>query len=144
LKLRPVGEKGGVSHLAGTFEISVPAGAASLARVRRSLRLFLAEHDVRENQRDGVVLVTHELVANAIVHGSAGQDDEVGITVTLEPRSILIRVTDSAPTAAAPASLEPTDWRESGRGMLMVGRLATWSEELVDGHREVTATLSLP
>ena len=139
-----MGQKWGVRHLAGTLEISVPAGAASLAQVRRSLRMFLAEHDVQENQRHGVVLVTHELVANAIVHGSAARDDMVAITIRLERQSILIRVIDSAPTAAAPASLEPSDWRESGRGMLMVGRLGTWSEELVDGHREVTATLSLP
>ena len=138
-----MGEKEGVGHLAGTLEISVPAQPVSLARVRRQLRMFLAEHDVREDQRDGVVLVTHELVSNGIVHGSAGEDDVVAIKIRLEPRSVRIRVIDSAPTAEAPASLEATDWRESGRGMLMVGQLARWSEELVDGRREVTATLSL-
>ena len=131
------------SHVCGTFEITVPARAASLARVRQLLRMFLAEQDVREDQRHGVVLVTHELAANAIVHGSAGQDELVTITLTLEPQAVVIRVLDAARSEGIPASLEPTDWRESGRGMLMVGQLATWSEELIDGHREVTATLPL-
>ena len=126
-----------------TLEISVPARTGSLARIRRLLRAFLAEHDVREDQRHGVVLVTHELAANAIVHGSAGQDEVVAITIRLEPQSLLIRVIDPAPSVATPASLEPTDWRESGRGLLMVDQLATWSEKLVDGHREVNATLPL-
>jgi anti-sigma regulatory factor (Ser/Thr protein kinase) len=131
------------SHTSGTLEISVPARTASLAQIRRLLRGFLAEHDVREDQRHGVVLVTHELAANAIVHGSAGQDEVVAITIRLEPQSLLIRVIDPAPSVARPASLEPTDWRESGRGLLMVDQLATWSEKLVDGHREVNATLPL-
>ena len=131
------------SHVCCTLEISVPAHAASLARVRRLLRVFLTEHDVRQDQHHGVLLVTHELAANAIVHGSAGQDELIAITVSLEPQSLLIRVLDPARTEAIPTSLEPTDWRESGRGMLMVGQLATWSEELIDGHREVSATLPL-
>jgi anti-sigma regulatory factor (Ser/Thr protein kinase) len=131
------------SHASGTVEISVPARTSSLARVRRLLRAFLAEHEVPEYQRHGVVLVAHELAANAIVHGSARRDDVVTITIELEPQSVLIRVIDSAHSDATPASHEPTDWRESGRGMLMVGQLATWSEDLVNGQREVTATVPL-
>jgi anti-sigma regulatory factor (Ser/Thr protein kinase) len=125
------------------LEISLPAQTASLARVRQRLRGFLAEHRVRDDQREDVALVVHELAANAIVHGSADPHDEVAITITLEPQSVVIRVLDSARSEALPAPLEPTDWRESGRGLLMVDQLAIWSEELRDGHREVTATLSL-
>jgi anti-sigma regulatory factor (Ser/Thr protein kinase) len=132
-----------VGRVYETLEFSVPAQAASLVQVRRRLRGFLAEHKVREDQRDDVVLVAHELAANAIVHGSSDQDEEVAITIRLEPRSVVIRVSDSARTDAMPAPLEPTDWRESGRGMLIVDELATWRQELRDGHREVTAKLSL-
>ena len=131
------------SHVCGTLEISVPAQAASLARVRLQLRVFLTEHDVREDQRHGAVLVTHELAANAIAHGSAGEGDVISITLRIEPQSLLIRVLDPARTEAVPASLEANDWRESGRGMLIVDQLATWNEELVDDHREVTAELPL-
>ena len=131
------------SRVSGTLELSVAAQAASLARVRRLLRAFLAEHHVREDQSRDAVLVTHELAANAIVHGS-GDEAEVGvITVNLEPRSLLIRVVDPARTETVPAPFEPDEWRESGRGLLIVGQLATWSEELWDGHRKVTAKLQL-
>ena len=132
-----------VGRVCETLEFSVLARAASLVEVRERLRAFLAEHQVRDDDRDDVVLVVHELAANAIVHGSADQDEEVVIMIRLEPWSVLIRVLDSASTEAAPASLEPSNWRESGRGMLIVDQLATWSEELRDGHREVRATVSL-
>jgi anti-sigma regulatory factor (Ser/Thr protein kinase) len=131
------------SHRCGALEISVPAQTTALAHVRRQLRAFLAEHDVREDQRHPVVLVTHELAANAIVHGSADESELVSITVELEPQSLVIRVLDPARTENGPAVLEPTDWRESGRGMLMVGELATWSDRLIDGRREVRAELPL-
>ncbi len=131
------------SHVCGNLEISVSAQPTSLAQIRRLLGEFLAEHRVPDDQHHRVVLVTHELAANAIVHGSTDPDDLVAIMITLEPRSVLIRVLDPGRTDAIPASLEPTHWRESGRGMLIVDRLATWSQEHHDGRREVTAKLPL-
>jgi anti-sigma regulatory factor (Ser/Thr protein kinase) len=127
----------------GALEITVPAQAASLARVRRLLSAFLAEHDVREDRAHNVVMVAHELAANAIVHGGGGRDEVVAITITLETQSLAIRVLGPAGTGATPASLEPSDSRESGRGMLIVERLATWTEELSDGRRAVTANVPL-
>jgi anti-sigma regulatory factor (Ser/Thr protein kinase) len=131
------------SQVRGRLEISVPAQTASLAQVRRLLRAFLAEHHVQEDQRRGVVLVTHELTANAIVHSSTDEGELIAIAITLEPRFVLIRVLEPAHTEAIPASLEPTGWRESGRGMLIVEQLATWSQGLHDGRRGVTAKLLL-
>lgn len=133
----------GCSHSRGAIEISVPARKASLAQVRRRLRVFLAEHGVREDQRHPAVLVTHELAANAIVHGSADDRELVSITIELGPESLVVRVLGPARAGTGPAVLEPTDWRESGRGMLIVGRLATWSHRLIDGRREVRAVLPL-
>jgi len=126
-----------------TLELSIPAQRASLAQVRRQVRAFLADHEVREDQRNPAVLVTHELAANAIVHASDGESGSVSITIELEPRSLTIRVLDPAHAETGPVALAPTKWRESGRGMLMVGRLATWSDRLIDGRREVRAELQL-
>ena len=131
------------SQVCGRLEISVPAQTASLAQVRRLLRAFLSDHHVREDRGRGVVLVTHELAANAIVHGSTDEDEVVAITITLERQSVLIRVVDPARTEAVPASLQPTAWRESGRGMVIVDQLATWSQGLHEGRREVSAKLPL-
>jgi anti-sigma regulatory factor (Ser/Thr protein kinase) len=131
------------SQVRGRLEISIPAQTVALAQVRRRLGAFLAEHHVPERSRHGAVLVVHELAANAVVHGSTDANEEVVITITLEPRFLLIRVLDPAPTGATPASLGPTQWRESGRGMLIVDRLASWSQRLHEGRREVSAKLPL-
>ncbi len=88
------------------------------------------------------MLVVHELAASAIEHASA-DDDQIEVTVKLEPESLLIRVLDPARTATRPAALEPDHARESGRGMLIVSRLARWSEQLKGDRREVTAKLPL-
>jgi len=132
------------SAVCATLEISVPARPASLGEVRSLVRSFLAEHGLRDSERHGVVLVAHELAANAIVHGGTDDSEVVAITVVLEPRSVRIRVLGPARTEATPRSLEATDWRESGRGMLIVDQLATWTQRLRDGRREVAATLALP
>lgn len=130
------------SHVGGTLDLHVPARAASLARVRRLLTAFLARQEIDEHQRHNALLVANELAANAIEHGS-NHGDDVEITVTLEPASLLIRVLNPAPTDATPAALEPDERRESGRGMLIVGQLATWAERLHGGRREVVARLPL-
>jgi anti-sigma regulatory factor (Ser/Thr protein kinase) len=130
------------SHGGRTLDLHVPAQAASLARVRRLLIGFLAEHHVDEDQWHNALLVTNELAANAIEHGSR-DSDEIEISITRGTQSLLIRVLDPARTDATPVPLEPDEVRESGRGMLIVGKLATWREQLNEGRREVTARLPL-
>jgi len=126
----------------GGLELRVTARAASLGRIRRLLARFLAEHDLHERQRQDALIVVNELAANAIEHASTDKD-QLEIAVALEPATLLIRVLDPARTAARPSPLGPDVWRESGRGMLIVDRLASWSDELVGGRREVTARLTL-
>jgi len=125
-----------------TLALRVRAQAASLARIRTVLTSFLAERGLGEDQQHNAVLVVDELAANAIEHGST-DDDEVEVTVTLRPCSLLIRILDPARTDAAPTRREPDELGESGRGMLIVGQLATWTERLRRGRREVTARLPL-
>jgi anti-sigma regulatory factor (Ser/Thr protein kinase) len=126
-----------------TLDLCVPARAASLARVRALLTAFLTDQGLREDQRHNAVLVVDELAANAIEHGSA-EGDEVEVTITLKPRSLLIRILDPARTEATPTARLPDELGESGRGMLIVGKLATWTERLNGDRREVTAHLPLP
>ncbi len=128
-------------QVGGRLDLHVRAEAASLARIRRALAEFLAEHEL-EKRRQEALLVVHELAANAIEHASTG-DDQLEIAVRIEPESLLIRVLDPARTATRPAPLEPDHSRESGRGMLIVSQLARWSEQLKGDRREVTAQLPL-
>ena len=139
------------SHVRGTLEISVRAQTASLAQVRRLLRPFLAEHHVREDQRHGVVLVTHELTANAIVHGSTDEGEMIAIAITLEPRFVLIRVLDPAHTGAIRLhSSQPSganqdaacsssiSWRPGAKGSTMVAEVSPRSSR--SGSKALTGS----
>ena len=130
------------SQCRGRLTVSVAAEAASLAGVRRVLASFLTEFGLDGRRRHEALLVTNELAANAIEHGSTSED-QVEITITIGPRLLVIRVLDPARTAARPTRLEPDAWRESGRGMVIVEQLASWSERLKGGRREVKARLPL-
>jgi anti-sigma regulatory factor (Ser/Thr protein kinase) len=131
----------GGGQVRGRLDLHVRAEAASLAQIRRALAEFLAEHELEQRRQDAL-LVVHELAANAIEHASGG-DDHLEVSVRLERETLLIRVLDPARTATRPAPLEPDQSRESGRGMLIVNRLARWSEQLKGDRREVTAQLPL-
>lgn len=124
------------------LDLQVRAEAASLAQVRRGLAGFLAEHGLEKQRRKDALLVVHELAANAIEHASA-RDDQVEVAVSFEPESLLIRVLDPARTATRPAPLDPDQSSESGRGMLIVDQLASWSERRTGDRREVSARLPL-
>ena len=130
------------SDLARRLDIHVPAQAASLANLRRLLIRFLTDNAVTREQQQSALLVATELAANAIEHASR-QDDELDITVVFEPHSLLIRVLDPARTGTAPVPLDADESSESGRGMLIVSRLARWSERQHEGRREVSAELPL-
>jgi anti-sigma regulatory factor (Ser/Thr protein kinase) len=130
------------SHVSGRLDLRFAARAASLARIRRLLTAFLIEHGLDDRRRSEALLIVHELAANAIEHGSR-DEDRVEVTVTVEAESLLIRVLDSARTAARPVQVEQDECRETGRGMLIVEQLANWSEQLKGGRREVTAQLPL-
>jgi anti-sigma regulatory factor (Ser/Thr protein kinase) len=130
------------SHVRGRLELRLAARAASLAWIRRLLTAFLTEHNLDEQRRRDALLIVHELAANAIEHGSR-DEDRLEVTVTVEAESLLIRVLDQARSAARPVQVEQDEWRETGRGMLIVEQLANWSEQLKGGRREVTAQLPL-
>jgi anti-sigma regulatory factor (Ser/Thr protein kinase) len=119
------------------------AEAASLAQIRRALAEFLVEHELDKRRQHDALLVAHELAANAIEHAST-RDDQLELGVSFEVDSLLIRVLDPARAATRPAQLAPDEGRESGRGMLIVNQLASWSERLEGDRREVTARLPLP
>ena len=62
-------------HVTGRLDLSVPAQAVSLARVRQLLLAFLREQRVGNGPTHSALVVTTELAANAIEHGSREQDD---------------------------------------------------------------------
>jgi len=90
-----------------------------------------------------VLIVTSELVSNAIRHGSR-RGDSVELEFELVDNRLSVWVRDAGrAAAAAPHVLPPGTEGDGGRGLAIVSRLACWSERLVDGRREVRADMDL-
>jgi anti-sigma regulatory factor (Ser/Thr protein kinase) len=126
-----------------THETTLPAEAASIAAARHLLDRALAEAGIDAETRFNALLVTSELVSNAVRHGSR-PGDEVDFEFTVSQRRVSVCVGDAARTPALPVALTPGDERTEGRGLQLVDRLAEWSEQIVGGRRRLRATLEVP
>jgi anti-sigma regulatory factor (Ser/Thr protein kinase) len=69
---------------------------------------------------DAVVLLTSELVTNAVVHGQG----PVHLLVHNDGDLVRVEVSDAAPGELSPTPAAPPDGQESGRGLLIVGAVA--------------------
>jgi anti-sigma regulatory factor (Ser/Thr protein kinase) len=97
----------------------VPAAAGEARRFVRSTATSLAPDTL-----DDVVVLTSELVTNAVLHARTAL--ELGVTLTAD--AVLICVGDG--TVATPRMPESSEGRENGRGIMMVRALADdWGVE---------------
>ncbi len=69
---------------------------------------------------DVVVLLTNELVTNAVVHGHA----PVQVSVSDDGVRVRVEVADGRPGPLSPAPASPGADRTSGRGLVIVDQLA--------------------
>jgi len=122
--------------------VTLPAEPAAAARARSVLERTLAQAGVEESRRFEALLVTSELVANAVTHGSR-PGDEISLDVSLEGTLLRIAVRDAARGRTIPQAFTRDEERPTGRGLAVVDWLADWSERIVDGRREVRAALKL-
>ncbi|MEU9748922.1 ATP-binding protein [Streptomyces niveus] len=123
---------------------------ARLARRLVSHRLDSWGHPYTGDVNETLALITSELAANAVRHGHvAGRDFHVRLSETGgSPRTLRIEVTDTR-TERVPllTAQEPPGDEESGRGLLIVARLASrWAvAPRADGPgKTVWAELLLP
>lgn len=99
---------------------------------RHLIRAAVAAWGARE-RADEIELAADELITNALVHTDDGAD--VGMRLTAEGR-IRIEVEDTS--SALPRRREAGDWAVSGRGLLLVERLAdAWGVEPRGGGKRV-------
>lgn len=110
--------------------------AASLRDARHLVAHALADSPVAP--RDVAVLLTGEVVTNAVVHGGGWFLMEVRISST----RVHVEVTDT--TADQPRVLSPSDQREHGRGMAIVDAMATrWGADNRGAHKVVWFDVAL-
>lgn len=110
--------------------------AGSVRDARGLIRSIMA--DQATDVRDVAVLLTDELVTNAVVHGGG----RFVLSVELDRRTLRVAVADPSP--ASPKVLAPSIEQEHGRGMAIVASLATaWGADADGAGKEVWFTLDL-
>ncbi|MGW6454334.1 ATP-binding protein [Streptomyces sp. NPDC055078] len=117
---------GGAKHAAGrvrSCRAVFPAHPAHARAARRmvedALRAWGA--DGLRQDRDLVVLAAHELITNAISHGSRA-GDPVEVTIERDQRRLRVGVEDRSPAPPRPRSAGDGD--DSGRGLALVADIA--------------------
>jgi anti-sigma regulatory factor (Ser/Thr protein kinase) len=107
------------------------AGDAASLRDARHL-VDEALYDYPGELRDAAVLLTGEVVTNAVLHGGGW----FLLVVDASPDRLRVEVTDSNP--GQPRTLKMTGDREHGRGLAIVDALATkWGTENLGTHKVV-------
>ncbi|MFD4324226.1 SpoIIE family protein phosphatase [Nocardioides sp. NPDC058538] len=126
----------GVKTLSRTFE---PA-PTSVSEARRFARTVLADWGL-EDLLDDAVLLTSELVTNAVTHAGT----PMTVAVVREEDRLRIDVVDQHPTRVLPVGANARPGvGEHGRGLLITSALATaWGVEYRRDHKRVWAAFAL-
>jgi anti-sigma regulatory factor (Ser/Thr protein kinase) len=103
--------------------------ARTVGDVRTAVRSLM--QDATPEVRDVAVLLTDELVTNAVVHGGGH------FTVTAEVERDILRVAVADECPGAPRVLFPSVEQEHGRGMAIVEALASVWGTQQDGDSKV-------
>ena len=121
-------------------DLRVPFAASSVALARRQLRQWLADLSVSGGRIDEARVVLSELVGNAVRHAEPLPDGCLLVAWCLDGGRLRLSVTDGGSTSE-PHTVKPPLSAVSGRGMLIVDRLAqSW---WVDRSRRRTTVHAL-
>jgi anti-sigma regulatory factor (Ser/Thr protein kinase) len=114
------------------FKVELAGGRDAPAKARSYVRRQLAGR-VSEIDCDDVVVLTSELVTNAVRHGGAGEDDTVVVHLAIAADVLRVEVCDHGPGFEAPAALRPRA-QGGGNGLILVERLSSsWGVSGDDG-----------
>ena len=117
----------------------MPAEGAACREGRDFVSAHLLSWGVPERVVDVAVLITSELVANAVTHGPP----PVGLRLSLFPQYVRIEIGDSS--SQPPRMLRPGYTEIGGRGLLLVDRLAArWGYTPQEGGKVVWCEVALP
>ncbi|TLS40356.1 ATP-binding protein [Streptomyces montanus] len=100
----------------------LPANPASVAVARRNVRELLGEWGVSRETGDNVVLVTSELVTNAIIHTAS---DLIVCRLRTSGELLRIEVEDQNCSRTLPAVCRPKPDDQNGRGLMLISELSS-------------------
>ncbi|WP_330336275.1 ATP-binding protein [Streptomyces sp. NBC_00557] len=110
----------------------LPARPAAVGTARRVVRDLLTAWDVPEGARDDAVLVTSELVTNALVHAAGTR---IACRLRRTADRLRIEVEDQAGGPVLPAVRHPGPEDQHGRGLFLVDTLSRdWGVSPVGGR----------
>ncbi|MFB6525225.1 ATP-binding protein [Streptomyces sp. NPDC056399] len=119
---------------AGCFEVAMTPGPERPAQARRMIAAHAKLWRLPDMTTDSAMLVSSELVTNAVVHGKGS----VGLRVTLDDGELRIEVSDES--SVEPQLKTAADDDLSGRGLLLVAMTAgDWG--VINNGRTVWAVL---
>jgi anti-anti-sigma factor len=104
-------------------EVDLASDPSAPARARTEIRQAVAGM-LGDYALDAAILMTSELVTNAVVHPQTREDDRVGLRITRYEDHILCEISDCGP-GFDPARLGPREPETGGRGLLLVESLST-------------------
>jgi anti-sigma regulatory factor (Ser/Thr protein kinase) len=123
------------------FCFSLPASLEKVAGARAEIGEALRARGIDAGLCRDAAVVAHELIANAVRHGSRA-GDVVQVSVEVLADRLRLRVSDAARGPGTPVALSPDEQRETGRGLRIVDQLASsWSARIVSGRQELYAEL---
>jgi len=109
----------------------------------RLARAAVGALDGIDTVRDDAILVSSELVSNAVVHGGCAPRGQIELIVQLIPNAILVTVIDSGGSDSTPTMREANYPGPGGLGLRVVDALALrWGSAQRDGQ-QVWAELAL-
>lgn len=125
-----------------TRAFDLPVAPASVRTARSGVRELLLARGVGDEACDNAVVVTSELVTNALTH-SAG--DRIVCRLHLSADVIRVEVEDQARGTGLPVLRRPGPDDQNGRGLLLVDALSdAWAVARVPGRPGRTVWAELP
>jgi anti-sigma regulatory factor (Ser/Thr protein kinase) len=121
-----------------TFVTTSIAGGPAACGAARALVARLVGETTPEETLQDVLLLTSELVTNAVLHGGVGECDALGLHVTASPELLHISVADPG-SATTPEVQELDVTVPGGMGLFLVEQISSrWGvDELRDGGTQV-------
>ncbi|GHH81165.1 ATP-binding protein [Streptomyces capitiformicae] len=107
-------------HRAGVF--GLPAVLASAGEARRTVRELLGEWEVGAETREDALLITSELVTNALTHTTS---EWIVCRLHMTGQRLRIEVEDQHSGHELPARRRPGPDDQNGRGLMLVGVLSS-------------------
>lgn len=128
--------------LGGDHVVRLPFASGAARAARDLVNRLLDAHSVSEDLRQDAALIVHELVVNAVLHGSPDEEEQIEFATWVADGELVISVHDSGETGQV-AVKPPSQDAPNGRGLAIVDALSTrWSVDRTDGTR-VSAHLGI-